>query len=136
MNILRKCINIKLLIVFIFLSTPAFAEWIRINSSPPIHDYVNPETIERNGNLITLEQLTDFDRPLFYYSGGLPVLSSHGIYEYNCKQNKYRMLKLDYYSKNKGYGEKIGGVNLSFSFWDNIPNKDHLFFKFACKGIR
>lgn len=134
MNILRKCINIKLL--FISLSTPVFAEWIQINSSPPIHDYVNSETIERNGNLITLEQLTDFDRPLFFYSGGLPVLSSHGIYEYNCRQKKYRMLKLDYYSKNKGDGEKIGGVNLSFSFWDNIPNKDYLFFKFACKDIK
>ena len=126
----------KLVIVLIFVVTPVSAEWIQINSSPPIHDYVNSETIERSGNLVTLEQLTDFDRPLFFYSGGLPVLSTHGIYEYNCKQNKYRMLKLDYYSKNRGYGEKIGGVNLSFSFWDNIPNKDRLFFKFACKDTK
>ena len=88
MNILRKCINIKLLIVFIYLSlsTQVFAEWIQINSSPPIHNYVNSETIEKNGNLITLEQLTDFDRPLFFYSGGFPVLSQHSIYEYNCKK--------------------------------------------------
>ena len=133
---MQACQMKKLIILLIFVVTPVSAEWIQINSSPPIHDYVNSETIERNGNLITLEQLTDFDRPLFFYSGGLPVLSSHGIYEYNCKQNKYRMLKLDYYSKNKGYGEKIGGVNLSFSFWDNIPNKDHLFSKFACKDIK
>ena len=121
--------------LLIFIVTPVSAEWIQINSSPPIHDYVNSETIERYGNLITLEQLTDFDKPLFFYSVGLPVLSSRGIYEYNCKQKKYRILKHAYYNKKKGYGEKIG-VNLSFSFWDNIPNKYHLFFKFACKGIR
>jgi hypothetical protein len=53
------------LITFLFLSTvPAYAEWVAVEKDyllPGLRTvFVDPETIRREGNLVTMRQLIDF----------------------------------------------------------------------------
>ena len=51
-----------LLITLLFLgSVPAYAEWVAVEETPGLRTlYVDPDTIRREGNLVTLWLLMDF----------------------------------------------------------------------------
>ncbi len=61
-----------LLITLLVLSSgPAYAEWLLVGKGvgSGMTTYADPDTIRREGNLVTLRQLTDFQWMLGYMLG-------------------------------------------------------------------
>jgi len=109
-----------LLITLMILSTvPAYAEWVAVEKdylTPGLQTvYVDPDTIRRVGNLVTLWQLIDFKLmqgnagmgPLGY--GPHRFLSTKTHKEFNCAEKRLRLLAFTEFSRRMGTGIAANG---------------------------
>jgi hypothetical protein len=97
-----------LLIILLFLcSAPAYAEWVKVSASDDkaVTVYADPDTIRRKGNLVKLWSLVDY-KTIQTYSGG-SVLSAKGQSEYDCEEERTRVLGGITFSGNMGRGEVV-----------------------------
>lgn len=106
---LARVLDFWLLITLLVLSSgPAYAEWILVekhNRSAGIMTvYVDPDTIHRNGNLVTMWQLIDFKT---MQGGRSPTrFSSTKIHrQFDCVEDRLRLLALTDFWGNMGTGE-------------------------------
>ena len=67
------------LITLLLLSGPAFGEWVAVEKNNPLSTlqtvYVDPDTIRREGNLVTIWLLIDFDKGVGPLGTGLAHFS-------------------------------------------------------------
>src|SRR5689334_9116754 len=89
---------------------PARAEWIAIGGK--VQDgltvyrvYIDPDNIQRNGDLVTLWALFDY-RTIQSIVGG-PWLSSKARREFDCTANRIRLLGYMTFTGNMGSGEAV-----------------------------
>ncbi len=101
-----------LLITFLVLSSgPAYAEWIAVEKNNQLAGimtvYVDPDTIHRKGNLVTMWQLIDFKT---MQGGRSPSrFSSTKIQkQFDCAEERLRLLALTDFWGNMGTGEPAG----------------------------
>lgn len=92
----------SLIFLLIFISGPAYAEWVAIEKkyqSPGLHTvYFDPDTIRREGNLVTIWQLTDYKS----MQGGVGLgrfglnpsrfLSTKTHKQFDCVKKRLRLL--------------------------------------------
>jgi hypothetical protein len=133
------CSGFWLLITLLVLSSgPAYAEWVAIEKqyqSPGRQTvYVDPDTIRREGHLVTMEQLIDFKT---MQGGRSPTrFSSTKIQkEFDCADKRLRMLALTDFWGNMGTGEAAGAAiggghwipvepeSLNYALWKVACNK-------------
>lgn len=96
---MRKAILLLLAVV----SSSAAAEWVKVGESDAYSYYIDPATIRKNGNITKLWSLFDYlaaDK----LPDGSSYLSLKKQSEYDCKEEKYRMLATSAHSKNMGGG--------------------------------
>lgn len=98
-----------LLITLLVLSGgPAYAEWIAVEKNNQLAGimtvYVDPDTIQRKGNLVTMWQLIDFKT---MQGGRSPSrFSSTKIHkQFDCAEGRLRLLALTDFWGNMGTGE-------------------------------
>ena len=97
------------LITFLFLnSVPAYAEWVAVEKhdlSPGIQIlYVDPDTIRREGSLVTMWQLIDFKT---MQGGRSPTRfsSTKTQKQFDCVEARTRLLRVTDFWGNMGTGE-------------------------------
>jgi len=109
-----------LLITLLLLSSaPAYAEWVAVtgNKEAGMTAYIDPDTIRRKGNLVKMWELLDFKKA--QTEGNLSVLSSKVQKEYDCAEERHRMLAFIDYSDNMGRGNVVHSDSTGYN-WEPI----------------
>ena len=110
---LAYCLGFWLLITLLVLSSgPVYAEWVAIEKNyllPGLQTvYVDPDTIRREGNLVTMWQLIDFKwmqgNPGLGRLGFGPhrFLSTKTYKQIDCAEKRLRLLAFTEFSRRKG----------------------------------
>ena len=107
-----------LLITLLVLSSePAYAEWVAVENDyllPGLQTvYVDPDTIRREGNLVTMWQLIDFklmqgNAGMGILGVGHRVLSTKTHKQFDCAEKRFRVLAVTDFSGNMGTGIPAG----------------------------
>lgn len=105
MNV-RKLI---LMMILTTLSSGAMAEWTVLK--PGSTFYVDRSTIQRHGKLVRMSDLADMNASLSFKSDS----------EYDCQQERSRVLVLTEYSGNMGTGHIVNAKTLNDE-WHTIVN--------------
>ena len=97
------------LIIFLFLSSiPAYAEWVAVEKDyllPGLQTvYVDPESIRREGNLVTIWQLIDFTWMQGNPRGPHRFLSTKTHKQFDCAGKRVRLLAFTEFSRGMGTG--------------------------------
>jgi hypothetical protein len=126
-----------LLITLLVLSGgPASAEWIAVETNNQLAGvmtvYIDPETIHRKGNLVTMWQLIDFKT---MQGGRSPTrFSSTKIHkQFDCLEHRLRLLALTDFWSNMGTGESADAY-IDGSHWVSVEpgSIDQALLELAC----
>ncbi len=101
------------LITLLFLSmAPAYAEWVAVEEDyllPGLQTvYVDPDTIRRERNLVTLWQLIDF-KTMQGNRSPTRFLSTKTHKEFDCAGKRVRLLEFTEFSRRMGTGKAANG---------------------------
>ena len=117
MNLKNSLIGLMLMAV----SAGAMAEWTKIGtaSNGEFDDYADLSTIRKSGNTAKMWDLKDFKKAQTA-ANGKSYLSTMARYEYDCNEEKARMLSSYHYSGNMKNGDiALGGDYVGE--WHSIP---------------
>jgi surface-adhesin protein E len=131
---LASILGFWLLITLLVLSSGhAYAEWVAIGGNDQIGmtTYVDPTTIRRNSNLVKIWQLNDFKT--VQTVEGNSFLSTKKQRQFNCAEERTRILAATQFSGNMGNGEVVW-VNSNEQKWEPvIPGSiGQTLWEFAC----
>lgn len=104
-----------LLMVLILSSQPVYAEWVLASGDDEVglKVYVDPATLRRNGSLVKMWQLYDYK--IVQTVAGDSLLSMKRFNEYDCTEERTRMLGYTWFSGNMGNG------NVVYSTMEQLP---------------
>ncbi len=126
------------LITLLFLSTvPAYAEWVAVEKDyllPGLQTvYVDPDTIRREGNLVTLWQLIDFKTMQGNGRGAHRFLSTKIHKEFDCAGKRLRLLAFTEFSRRMGTGIAANGYVDKDNWLPVEPESiNHALWELAC----
>jgi hypothetical protein len=132
---LASVLGFGVLITLLFLnSVPAYAEWVALGYSESLGGYtvyVDPDTIRRNGDLVTMWALTDYTTRQTV--ADISFLSSKAQNEFDCAEKRRRELAVTWFSGNMGYGNGVWN-NSDETTWRPVApgSVGHGVWKFAC----
>lgn len=124
--------RLLLITLLVLSSSPAYAEWV-VSSSSKMRGtaYADPDTIQRNGNLVKMWRL--FDLKTADTQRGIPFLSSKGLDEYDCTEERSRIIASFNYSGQMGSGEIVSSDTGSGNWALVMPGSvDQGLWKVAC----
>ena len=126
----------SLITLLLLSNVPAYAEWVSIEESNQLAGimtvYFDPDTIRRKGNLVTMVQLIDFKT---MQGGRSPSrFSSTKIQkEFDCAEERLRLLALTDFWGNMGTGEPAGAYVDGGNWVPVEPESlNHALWKVAC----
>jgi hypothetical protein len=93
----------------------AYGEWTLVSESTGMRAYLDVGAADRQGNLVTMWQLTDY--PTAQQGGGQAFFSSKMQKEYDCAEQRFRILALTYFSDHMGGGTAVATVIPSDKPW-------------------
>jgi len=102
----------SLITLLVLSSAPAYAEWVKVDKdyfSPGLWTiYIDPDTIRREGNLVTVWQLVDFKA---MQGGRSPTrfFSTKTHKQFDCAEKRFRLLAFTEFTDGMGTGEPTGG---------------------------
>jgi hypothetical protein len=125
-----------LITLLVLSSGPTCAEWIAVEknnqSAGTMTVYVDPETIHRNGNLVSMWQLIDFKT---MQGGRSPTrFSSTKVHrQFDCVEDRLRLLALTDFWGNMGTGESSDAY-IDGSHWVSVEadSIDQALLELAC----
>jgi hypothetical protein len=102
------------LVTLLFLSSaPAYAEWMAIEKHyllPGLQTvYVDPESIRREANLVTMRQLVDFRWMQGSARGPARFMSTETHKQFDCAEKRVRLLAFTEFSHRMGTGIRTDG---------------------------
>jgi hypothetical protein len=126
-----------LLITLLVLSSiPAYAEWVAVEKDyliPGLQTlYVDPDTISREGNLVTMWQLIDFK---WMQGGRSPTRfsSAKTHKQFVCAENRLRLLAFTEFSRGMGTGIPADGYVDTGNWLSVEPESiNHALWEVAC----
>lgn len=125
---MRKVILMMLLAV---VSNSAMAEWVDVGSNENITIFVDPASIQRDGNMAKMWHLTDFKTP--QKDMGEKYLSTKDQNEYDCKEVKLRRRASSQHSENMGKGKVVYSDSYTTRWKPAPPDSGiEIMWKFAC----
>jgi len=109
----------KILMVLILISTPAAAEWTMIQTGDNENVYVDFDTLQKNGALVTVSTLNDYN-----FVQQKKELSTQFTELHDCKHKKFKALSISYYSENMAKGNVIeaSSFNEPEIAWSDVVN--------------
>ncbi len=109
----------KFLMALILVSTPAAAEWTMIQTGDNESVYVDFDTLQKNGDLVTVSTLNDY-----YFVQQKKELSTQFTELHDCKHKKFKALSISYYSENMAKGDVIEVFNFNAPeiAWSDVVN--------------
>ena len=134
---LRFPIELWLLLTILVLSArPVHAEWAAVGRSDVVPGlqtvYVDPDTIQREGNLVTLWQLTDYKWRQGDMIGSRRFLSTKTQKQFDCEKKRVRLLAFTDFLGHMGTGTPADGyVNRA---WLSVQPEslDQALWEMAC----
>ena len=125
---MRKVILMLLLTV---VSNSAMAEWVDVGSNEYTTIFVDPASIQRDGNMAKMWHLTDFKTA--QKDMGDKYLSTKDQNEYDCKEVKLRRRASSQHSENMGKGKVVYSDSYT-TRWKPVPPDSgiEIMWKFAC----
>lgn len=125
--------KILLMILLTVVSGSAVAGWVIVASSDHENVYANPATIRKVGNRVNMWTMRDYKTPEVT-ENGKRSMSSKTRNEYDCKEERSRILALYMYTENMGRGEVVYLLNFTDE-WVAIPPDSLMesMWEFACK---
>lgn len=91
-----------ILIVLMLVATPAAAEWTMIQTSDNENVYVDFDTLQKRGDLVTVSTLNDYS-----FAQQKKELSTQFSELHDCKHKKFKALSISYYAENMAKGNVI-----------------------------
>ena len=96
-------------------AAPAWAEWVKVSETDEVTFYIDPATIRKDGNLRRVWEIQDLKKR---DKGG--VMSRRGLFEYDCKDERDRVLSFSAHSDPMAGGKVLFSLNEPDK-WDYIP---------------
>jgi hypothetical protein len=109
----------KKIIIACLLATSAasaFSEWTREGETNSANFYIDYETIRKDGSARKVWGVTDLKQR---HKDG--EMSRRAMYEYNCKNERFRLLALSKYSESMAGGETLFDGGADPKGWVEIP---------------
>lgn len=125
---MRKVFLTMLLAV---VSGSAAAEWVEVDSDESTIFYIDPTTIQRDGNLVTMWELLEYKAARV--RDKVMYVSSKTQSEYDCKDEQLRTLSLSLHPGNRAGGKSVYGSNVP-DHWRPVPpgGAIEVLWKIAC----
>lgn len=126
-SIRKQAIALSLMLL---ATSPAWAEWVEIGSSSGGKTYyIDPATIRKDGNLRKVWALTNYKKR---ESSG--EMSSRSKREYDCINERYRILSLSTHSGLMAEGEILSIGSYRPWEWDDIAPETigQAYLEFVC----
>ncbi len=127
-----------LLITLLVLSRgPVYAEWVAVENNYLLPGnqtvYIDPATIRREGNLVTLWQLTDFVWMQRGMKGFSRFLSTKTNKQFDCVTRRLRLLAFTVFSRRMGTGIPAAGYVDEGTWLPVEPESlNHALWEVAC----
>ena len=123
-----------LLMALLVLSCePVYAEWLLVSGDDAagLAVYVDTATIRQNGKLAKMWQLYDYKT--VQRVAGDSLLSFKRFNEYDCKEERTRMLGYTWFSGNMGNGQVVYSTT-EVQQWEPVVSRsiNHTLWKVAC----
>jgi hypothetical protein len=125
-------------ITFLLLSTvSAYAEWVAVErdylSTGLQTVYIDPDSIRREGNVVTMWQLIDFKWMQGNPRGPTRFLSTKTQKQFDCAEHRLRLLAFTEFSRGMGTGIPRGGyVNKDRWLPIEAESINHALWEVAC----
>jgi len=124
----------KLLLTLLLavVSSSAMAEWVEVGTTNKSTYYANPTTIRKSGNKVKMWSLFDYNS--VQEVGDKKFLSLKGQNEYDCKEEKIKVLSFTMHYENMGGGDAVYSNNESDENWEPVSpdSQGENLWKFAC----
>jgi hypothetical protein len=104
------------LLTSLVLSGAAWAEWVLIIENVSIYRYIDPATIRKEGSLRRVWEIQNFKRP-----NKIGELSYRVRAEYDCKQERDRLLSFSTHSEYMASGATLYSSPEGPGTWNDIP---------------
>jgi len=104
-----------LLILLLFLTCPAWSAWAIVNETKEFNLYVDPSTVRKDGALRKVWEIMDFK--LSSSEGYMSILYKK---EYDCKEERLRLLAISSHSESMAGGKTLFSRQLNED-WEVIP---------------
>jgi hypothetical protein len=88
------------------VSSSAVAEWLEVSHNETSAVYADLATIDRTGDVVKVWTLLDFKAPQAR-PYATPYMSQKTQHEYDCKEQRARIVQFLRYSENMGGGEVV-----------------------------
>lgn len=129
--ILNTLIKTILAIFLVSFSQLTYAEWVEASFSDEYKAYVDIKSLSKLKDIVSMSSLYDFQKPQQLNKSSF--LSVKHIREYDCNQNRQRVIYSEFYNLNMGKGELLGKTTKLYSWRDNGPNTvDEHLWQVAC----
>jgi hypothetical protein len=103
----------SLITLLMLSSVPAYAEWVAVEKDYLLSGlqtvYVDPDTIRREGNLVTIWQLIDFKWMKGNGRGAHRFFSTKTHKQFDCAEKRLRLLAFTEFSQHMGTGISADG---------------------------
>lgn len=103
------------MLVMLLISAPAAAEWVKYAESDRANLYYDPATVRVNGHYRRVWVIQDLKQ-----RAGDGVASNRVLDEYDCKEERTRILSYSAHSEPMANGNTLRSVN-SPGEWSHIP---------------
>ena len=133
---LASCLGLWFLITFLVLSSrPAYAEWVDVSSAESYGGftmYADPDTIRRKGELVKMWHLHDYKT--VQTEAGKSFLSLKSQSEFDCAEERVRLLAVTEFSGNMGKGNVVWSRYFAEGEWRPVEPEStgQTFWKLAC----
>ena len=119
-------------LMLLVTATAANAEWTQSGESDELIAYIDIATIRRNGNFFKLWDLRDYKT--VQTVSGVSYLSDKGQSEYDCKEERKRILAFSMFSGQMGKGKVVYDNSNVRGEWSPISpgSVDETLWKTAC----
>ena len=131
---LAYCSGFWLLIGLLLLSSgPAYAEWELLLNDTGVGGtiYVDTDTIRHKGDVVKWWELADY--MTVQTGAGFSYLSSKGQHEYDCAEERTRMIAFTWFSGHMGTGTTVANSEHEFNWQPVAPHSlGQALWKLAC----
>jgi hypothetical protein len=103
-----------LMLLLLIAGSPAWAEWVKVSETDDGSSYIDPATIRRIGDVRRVWVLQDLKQ------SSIGVMSRRALEEFDCKEERRRILTLSSHSGAMASGDVIATDN-SPGEWDYLP---------------
>ena len=123
--------KVVLTILLAAVSSSAMAAWVEVGSNEITTIYVDPATIQREGNMAKMWHLIEFKNAK--KDMGEAYKSTKDQNEYDCKEEKSRRRAFSEYAENMGGGKVVYSDTFTGKWKPVTPDSGiEVLWKFAC----